>query len=47
MYFYGYFPTNFFISVRRAEAITWENLAPAKRDPTVQKSYPVLPELPV
>ena len=37
MYFYGYFQTgvliNFFIPLRRAEAITWENFVPAKRDP--------------
>ena len=37
MHFYGYFQTdvlnNFFIPLRRAEAITWENLVPAKRDP--------------
>ena len=37
MYFYGYFQTdmliNFFIPLRRAEAITWENFVPGKRDP--------------
>ena len=37
MYFYGYFQTdaviNFFIPIRRAEAITWKNFVPAKRDP--------------
>ena len=36
MYFYGYFQTdvliNFFIPLRRAEAIIWENFVPAKRD---------------
>ena len=37
MYFYGYFQTdvliNFFIPLKWAEAITWENFVPAKRDP--------------
>ena len=37
MYFYGYFQTdvliNFFIPLRRAEAITWKNFVPPKRDP--------------
>ena len=37
MYFHGFFQTdvliNFFIPLRRAEAITWENFFPAKRDP--------------
>ena len=37
MYFYGYFQTdvliNFFIPIRRAEAITWENFVPTKQDP--------------
>ena len=37
MYFYGYFQTdaliNFFIPLKWAEAITWENLVLAKRDP--------------
>ena len=47
MDFYGYFSINFFISLRQAEAITWENFALAKRDPDVQKRDPVLPELPV
>ena len=32
MYFYGYFQTdvliNFFIPLRRAEAITWQNFVP-------------------
>ena len=32
MYFYEYFLINFFIPPRRAEAITWENVVPAKRD---------------
>ena len=36
MRFYGYFQTdvliNFFTPLRRAEAITWENFVPAKRD---------------
>ena len=30
MYFYGYFEINFFISFRPAEAITRENVVPAK-----------------
>ena len=43
MYFYGYFQTdvlvNFFISLRRAEAITWES---RQRGTTaVQKGDPV------
>ena len=37
MYFYGYFQTdvliNFFIPLRWAEAITWGNFVPARRDP--------------
>ena len=37
MYFCRYFQTdlliNFFIPLRRAEAITWESFVPAKRDP--------------
>ena len=37
MYFYGHFQTdvliNFFIPLRRAEAITWKNFVLAKRDP--------------
>ena len=37
MYFYRFFQTdvliNFFIPPRRAEAITWKNFVPAKRDP--------------
>ena len=37
MYLYAYFQTgvliNFFIPLRRAEAITWKNFVPAKRDP--------------
>ena len=37
MHFYGYFETdvliNFFIPLRRAEAIAWKNFVPAKRDP--------------
>ena len=37
MNFYGYSQTdvliNFFIPLTRAEAITWENFVPAKRDP--------------
>ena len=37
MYFYRFFQTdvliNFFIPSRRAEAITWKNFVPAKRDP--------------
>ena len=37
MYFYGYFQTdeliNFLIPLRRAEAITWKDFVPAKRDP--------------
>ena len=32
MYFCGYLLINFFIPVRRAETITWENFFPAKRD---------------
>ena len=31
MYFYGYFLTKFFITPRRAEAITYENFVPAER----------------
>ena len=42
MYFYGFFPIdvliNFFIPLRRAEAITWENFVPV-----VQKRDPALP----
>ena len=41
MYFYGIFQTdvliNFFIPLNRAEAITWENLVPAKRDLGIKK----------
>ena len=41
MYFYGFFQTdvliNFFIPLRRAEAIAWENLIQAKRDPDGSK----------
>ena len=37
MYFFGFFQTvvliNFFVPLRRAEAITWENFLPVKRDP--------------
>ena len=37
MYFYGFFQTdvltNFFIPLREAEAITWKNFVPVKRDP--------------
>ena len=37
MYFYGFFQTdvllNFFIPLRRAEAITWENFVLGKGDP--------------
>ena len=36
MYFYRFFQTdvliNFFIPLRRAEAITWENFVPGMRD---------------
>ena len=36
MYFYGFFQTdvliNFFIPLRQAESITWENFGPGKRD---------------
>ena len=36
MYFYGFFQTdvliNFFIPLRGAEAITWENFVPGMRD---------------
>ena len=36
MYFYGYFQSdvliNFFIPLRQAETITWENFVPAKWD---------------
>ena len=45
MYFYGFFQTdvliNFFISLRWAEAITWENFVPTKRDPgsTIEESH--------
>ena len=36
---YGYFQTDFFfILLRRAEAITWENFVPAKRDPGSTKA---------
>ena len=41
MYFYGYFQTdvliNLFIPLRQAEAITWGNFVPAKRDPGCAK----------
>ena len=41
MYFYGYFPTdvliNFFIPIRRAEAITLKNFVSVKRDPDSTK----------
>ena len=41
MHFYGIFQTDvlivFFISLNRAEAITWENLVPAKRDLGIKK----------
>ena len=37
MYFYGFFQAdvliNFYIPLRRAEAITWEHFVLAKRDP--------------
>ena len=36
MCFYGYFLINFLVLVRRAEAITWENFVPAKRDPGME-----------
>ena len=43
MHFYGFFQTdvliNFFILLKRAEVITWENGVPA-----VQKRDPALPE---
>ena len=42
MHFYGYFSINFFIPSRRAEAITWENFVPAKRDPGCAKKGPRL-----
>ena len=41
MYFYGFFQTdvliNFFILLKRPEAITRENFVPAKRDPDITK----------
>ena len=41
MYVYGYFQTdvliNFFIPLRRAEAITWKSFVPAKPDPGSKK----------
>ena len=41
MYFFGFFQTdlliNFFIPLKWAEAITWENFVPAKRDPVSPK----------
>ena len=41
MYFYRFFQTdvliNFFISLRRAEAITWEKFVPAKQNPDSTK----------
>ena len=41
MYLYGYFETdvliNFFIPLRRADAITWKNFVPAKLDPSSTK----------
>ena len=41
MYFFGIFQIdvliNFFIPLNRAEAITWENLVPAKRDLGIKK----------
>ena len=41
MYFFGLFQADvllhFFISLRQAEAITWENFVPAKRDPGITK----------
>ena len=47
MYFYGYFKTdvliNFFIPLRRAEAITCKNFVPAKRDPGSTKEGSRLP----
>ena len=37
MYLYGYFQIdvliNFFIPLRREDAITWKNFVPTKRDP--------------
>ena len=44
---YRYFQTNvlinFFIPLKRAEAITWENFVPAKLDPRCKKKDPTLP----
>ena len=41
MYLYGFFQTDvliaFFILLRWAEAITWENIVPEKRDPRSTK----------
>ena len=41
MYFDGFFQTdglsNFYITLRRAEAITWENFVPSKWDPGTTK----------
>ena len=50
---YGYFQAdifklmliNFFIPLRRAEAITWENFVPAKRDPRSTKAGSRLAEM--
>ena len=46
MHFRRYFQTdvliNFFIPLRWAEAITWENFVPAKRNPGITKEGPRL-----
>ena len=49
MCFYGFFQAdmliNFFIPLRRAKAITWENFVPAKRDPGSTKDGSRLVEI--
>ena len=49
MYFYGYFQTvvfiNFFIPLRQAEAITWENFVLAKQYHGSTKEGSCLPEM--
>ena len=44
MYFFGFFQSDelikFFILLRQAIAITWENFVPAKRDPGSTKVGP-------
>ena len=45
MYFYGYFLINFFIPLRQAEAVTWENFVPANQDPGSTKEGSRLAEI--